>query len=223
MDKPTKDGAAGLLVLRHRRTSTSHYSSGPLNHLFYLLSEGSGAKTINGVSYNSPTCNGATVTGIGRDAAAKIWYRALSTKLTSSSNYAGARDGAIASAKELYGAGWAQCLGRRERLHRHRGPGRHRDLRRHRRRRPPAPTCCGTRASSPARRSGPAPPARSPTTPAARPAPASGSCGSAATARRTTENDRPVGRDPVHRDQRDAVVLAAHRHRRDRLSRPTTR
>jgi hypothetical protein len=25
------------------------YSSGPANHFFYLLSEGSGAKTINGV------------------------------------------------------------------------------------------------------------------------------------------------------------------------------
>ena len=37
-----------------------HYSSGPLNHWFYLVSEGSGAKTVNGVAYNSPTCNGCT-------------------------------------------------------------------------------------------------------------------------------------------------------------------
>jgi hypothetical protein len=36
-----------------------HYSSGVGNHFFYLLSEGSGAKTLNGVSYSSPTCNGA--------------------------------------------------------------------------------------------------------------------------------------------------------------------
>ena len=68
-----------------------HYSSGVGNHFFYLLSEGSGAKTINGVSYNSPTCNGRTVTGIGRDKAAAIWYRALTTYLTSTTNYAGAR------------------------------------------------------------------------------------------------------------------------------------
>ena len=87
-----------------------HYSSGPLNHWFFLASEGSGAKTINGVAYNSPTCNGTTVTGAGRAAAEKIWYRTLSTKLTSSSTYAAARNGAIASAKELYGAGSAQCL-----------------------------------------------------------------------------------------------------------------
>ena len=31
-----------------------HYSSGVGNHFFYLLSEGCGAKTLNGVSYNSP-------------------------------------------------------------------------------------------------------------------------------------------------------------------------
>ena len=39
-----------------------HYSSGVANHFAYLLAEGSGAKTINGVSYNSPTSNGSTVT-----------------------------------------------------------------------------------------------------------------------------------------------------------------
>ena len=44
-----------------------HYSSGVGNHFFYLLAEGSGAKTIGGVAHNSPTCNGSTVTGIGRD------------------------------------------------------------------------------------------------------------------------------------------------------------
>ena len=44
-----------------------HYSSGVGNHFFYLLAEGSGAKTISGVAHNSPTCNGSTVTGIGRD------------------------------------------------------------------------------------------------------------------------------------------------------------
>ncbi len=46
-----------------------HYSSGVGNHFFYLLAEGSGAKTIGGRSHNSPTCNGSTVTGIGRDVA----------------------------------------------------------------------------------------------------------------------------------------------------------
>ncbi len=89
--------------------STCTTPPGPLNHFFYLVSEGSGAKTINGVSYNSPTCNGSTVTGVGRDVAEKVWYRTLTTKLTSSSGYAAARNGAIASAKELYGKNTAQC------------------------------------------------------------------------------------------------------------------
>jgi len=88
-----------------------HSSSGPLNHWFYLASEGSGAKVINGVSYNSPTCNASTVTPIGRDKAAKIWFRALTVYLTSSNGYAAAREGAIQSAKDLYGATSAECRG----------------------------------------------------------------------------------------------------------------
>ena len=66
---------------------------------------------INGISYNSPTCNASTVTPIGRDQAAKIWYRTLSTYLTSNSTYASAREGAIQSAKDLYGIGSLQCQG----------------------------------------------------------------------------------------------------------------
>jgi Zn-dependent metalloprotease len=82
-----------------------HYSSGIGNHFFYLLAEGSGAKTINGVAYDSPTCNRSTVTGIGRDKAAAIWYRALTTYFTSSTTYAGARTATLQAAADLYGAG----------------------------------------------------------------------------------------------------------------------
>ena len=81
-----------------------HYSSGVGNHFFYLLSEGSGAKTIGGVAHNSPTCNGSTVTGIGKDAAAKFWFRALTVYMTSSTNYAGARTATLNAARDLYGA-----------------------------------------------------------------------------------------------------------------------
>lgn len=85
-----------------------HNSSGPANHFFYLLSEGSGAKTINGVSYDSPTYDGSTVTGIGRVKAYKIWYKALSTYMTSSTNYAGARTATLQATSDLYGAGSAE-------------------------------------------------------------------------------------------------------------------
>ncbi len=111
MDKPSKDGGSRDCWSSTLGGLDPHYSSGPLNHWFYLASEGSGAKVINGVSYNSPTCNASTVTGIGRSAAEKIWYRTLSTYLTSNSNYAAARTGAIKSAKDLYGAASTQCAG----------------------------------------------------------------------------------------------------------------
>ncbi|WP_411090651.1 M4 family metallopeptidase [Streptomyces sp. 049-1] len=104
MDKPSKDGASKDAWYSGIGNIDVHYSSGPANHFFYLLSEGSGTKTINGVTYDSPTSDGLPVTGIGRDKAAKIWFRALTTKFTSTTNYAAARTGTLAAAGELYGA-----------------------------------------------------------------------------------------------------------------------
>ncbi|MFE3634683.1 M4 family metallopeptidase [Streptomyces cellostaticus] len=103
MDKPSKDGASKDNWYSGIGGVDVHYSSGPANHFFYLLSEGSGSKVIDGVSYNSPTADGLPVTGIGRDKALQIWYRALTTKWTSTTNYAGARTGTLAAAGELYG------------------------------------------------------------------------------------------------------------------------
>ena len=109
LDRPSRDGNSPNCYSTSTGTLDEHYGAGPLNHWFYLLAEGSGAKTINGVAYNSPTCDGKAITGIGRDAATKIVYRALTTKLTSASNYVTMRDGAVASARELYGADSRQC------------------------------------------------------------------------------------------------------------------
>ena len=103
MDKPSKDGASKDSWYSGIGSVDVHYSSGPANHFFYLLSEGSGTKTINGVTYNSSTSDGLPVTGIGRDKAEKIWFRALTTKFTTTTNYAGARTGTLAAAGELYG------------------------------------------------------------------------------------------------------------------------
>ncbi|MDE9367126.1 M4 family metallopeptidase [Luteipulveratus sp. YIM 133132] len=111
MDQPSKDGKSRDCWDSTVKKLDPHYSSGPLNHWFFLASEGSGAKTVNGVAYNSPTCDGSTVTGVGRDAAEKVWYRALSVYLTKRSDYPAARDAAIKSAKDLYGAGSAQSVG----------------------------------------------------------------------------------------------------------------
>ncbi|MDQ0987157.1 M4 family metallopeptidase [Streptomyces sp. V2I9] len=104
MDKPSKDGSSKDYWYSGIGNVDVHYSSGPANHWFYLLSEGSGAKTVNGVSYDSPTSDGLPVTGIGRDKALQIWFKALTTKFTSTTNYAAARTGTLAVAGELYGA-----------------------------------------------------------------------------------------------------------------------
>jgi Zn-dependent metalloprotease len=109
MDKPSKDGSSKDCWSSSLGGLDPHYSSGPLNHWYYLASEGTGSKTINGVSYSSTSCNGTTFTGIGHGKVEKTWYRALATYLTSSSNYSAARTAAIKAAKDLYGAGTAEC------------------------------------------------------------------------------------------------------------------
>ncbi|MFJ9032566.1 M4 family metallopeptidase [Streptomyces sp. NPDC102274] len=103
MDKPSKDGASKDFWYSGIGNVDVHYSSGPANHWFYLLSEGSGAKVVNGVSYDSPTSDGLPVTGIGRAKAEQIWFKALTTKFTTTTNYAAARNGTLAVAGELYG------------------------------------------------------------------------------------------------------------------------
>ncbi|WP_310555690.1 M4 family metallopeptidase [Flavobacterium sp.] len=72
-----------------------HTNSGVLNHWFYILAEGkSGTNDIQN-TYN--------VTGIGKEKAAKIVYRAETTYFTATTNYAQARDLTIQAAKDLYG------------------------------------------------------------------------------------------------------------------------
>ncbi|NJP78134.1 M4 family peptidase, partial [Streptomyces sp. AA8] len=105
MDKPSKDTRSKDAWYSGIGSIDVHYSSGPANHWFYLASEGSGAKVINGVSYDSPTSDNLPVTGIGRDNAAKIWFKALTGRMQSNTNYAGARDATLWAAGELFGVG----------------------------------------------------------------------------------------------------------------------
>ncbi|MEU0914473.1 M4 family metallopeptidase [Streptomyces althioticus] len=108
MDKPSKDGASKDYWSSSLGSVDVHYSSGPANHFFFLLAEGSGSRTIDGVSYNSPTYDGSTVTGIGRAKALQIWYKALTTYFTSTTNYKAARTGTLSAASALYGANSAE-------------------------------------------------------------------------------------------------------------------
>ncbi|MGW2377510.1 M4 family metallopeptidase [Kitasatospora sp. NPDC001683] len=104
-DKPSLDGHSADCWSSSVGKLNVHYSSGVGNHWFYLASEGNGSKTVNGVSYNSPTCDDSTVTGIGNQKVAKIWYRALTVYMTSTTNYKGARAASLNAARDLYGAG----------------------------------------------------------------------------------------------------------------------
>lgn len=93
MDDPAKDGASPACWSTSLKNLNVHYSSGPANHMFFLLAEGGTSK-----------CNGNVVTGVGRAKASQIWYKALADYMTSSTNYAAARTAALNAASQLYGS-----------------------------------------------------------------------------------------------------------------------
>ncbi|QBG93560.1 M4 family metallopeptidase [Xanthomonas oryzae] len=110
MFKPSLDGNSPDCYSSNLGSLNVHYSSGVANHFYYLLAEGavvpSGFGT--GTSYNlTPAglvCSGSTaLTAIGRAAASRIWYRALTVYMTSSTNYAAARRATLSAATDLYG------------------------------------------------------------------------------------------------------------------------
>jgi Zn-dependent metalloprotease len=93
MDDPARDGRSPACWSSGIGSLNVHYSSGPNNHMFWLLSNGGTSR-----------CNGAVVAGIGRDRAARIWYRAVTDFMTASTNYRGARTAALNAATALYGS-----------------------------------------------------------------------------------------------------------------------
>ncbi len=105
MYKPSKDGGSKDAWYSGIGSIDVHYSSGPMNRAWYFMAKGS-SSTSTSDFYSSYLPGG--MTGVGNDHAARIWFRALTTYLTASSNYAAARTAAISSAKDLYGAGSAE-------------------------------------------------------------------------------------------------------------------
>jgi Zn-dependent metalloprotease len=73
-----------------------HINSGIANKAFYLLAQG-GSHHLGG-----------SMTGIGTDAAARIWFNALASYMTPTTNFAGARDATMLAAAALYGSGSPQ-------------------------------------------------------------------------------------------------------------------
>ncbi|HWO51740.1 MAG TPA: M4 family metallopeptidase [Ornithinibacter sp.] len=61
------------------------------------------------MTYTSPTCNGGSVTGVGHSVVERVCTGRPRPSSPSISGYAAARNGAIASAKDLYGRNSAEC------------------------------------------------------------------------------------------------------------------
>lgn len=82
-----------------------HFTSGVANHFYYLLAEGPVVPAGFDLAPANLVCHGpSTFKGIGRVAAAKIWYRALTVYMTSATDYSGARAATLSAAADLYGA-----------------------------------------------------------------------------------------------------------------------
>ncbi len=105
MDQPSTDGRSVDCWSSSTDQLDPHYSSGVGNHFFYLLAVGSGSSQWG----DSPTCDSSTVTGIGNTDAGRIWYRALTTYMTSGTTYPGARTATVQAATDLFGADSTQC------------------------------------------------------------------------------------------------------------------
>ncbi len=99
MYNPSLDGQSPNCYDSRNGSLDPHYSLGPLAHWFFLAAVGSGDHGYG----NSPTCNNSTVTGIGNDKAAKIWFRALASYANSNEDYADARTDSLRAAADLYG------------------------------------------------------------------------------------------------------------------------
>lgn len=74
-----------------------HFNSGIQNKAFHLLAQG-------GTHPNS----GVAVTGVGREVAEKIFYRALEVYVTPSSQFIDVRNACVSAAGDIYGVGSAQ-------------------------------------------------------------------------------------------------------------------
>ncbi|MFD3589998.1 M4 family metallopeptidase [Streptomyces sp. NPDC058683] len=106
LDHPSLDRLEGTVDYWSPEVTDAevHAGSGVSSHAYYLLAEGSGRKKIGATTYDSPTYDGSTVTGIGRAKATAIFYRALTRYMVSSTDFHDARVATLKAAKDLYGA-----------------------------------------------------------------------------------------------------------------------
>lgn len=102
--KPSKDGKSPDAWSSTIGSLNVHFSSGPANRMFYFLAKGSSATSTSDYYSKYLTQAPLAMVGIGSDKAYKIWFRSLTTKFTTSTNYATAQQKMVLAATELYGA-----------------------------------------------------------------------------------------------------------------------
>lgn len=103
--KPSKDGRSPDGWSSTIGQIDVHYSSGPNNRMFYFLSQGSSSSPTSERYSRYLSQTPLAMTGIGTDKAYRIWFRALSTKFTSTTTYSTARTRVLLAAEEMYGVG----------------------------------------------------------------------------------------------------------------------
>ncbi len=106
MYKPSKDGKSPDYWTSTIGNIDVHYSSGPANRMFYFLSMGSQASG----DYSSNKLTYGPMTGIGIDKASRIWFKALTTKATSSNKYSNIYAHCKSVAETLYGVGSREAI-----------------------------------------------------------------------------------------------------------------
>ncbi|UTY57489.1 M4 family metallopeptidase [Massilia sp. erpn] len=107
--KPSKDGKSPDAWSSTLKNLNVHYSSGPNNRMFYFLAKGSNSSSSSEYYSKYLTKAPLAMTGIGLDKAYRIWFKALTTKFTASTNYANARLKVLQAAQELYGTNSAEA------------------------------------------------------------------------------------------------------------------
>ena len=100
MDSPSRDGfSPDHYSERYRGNQDNggvHVNAGIVALSFYLMAEGGAHPTGDST---------IEVTGVGHEVAAAVWYRALTTYMTSSSSFSDARNAVVQAAEDLYGEG----------------------------------------------------------------------------------------------------------------------
>jgi Zn-dependent metalloprotease len=110
MYRPSKDGSSPDAWSTSLKRLDVHYSSGPNNRMFYFLAMGSKEDKAGDYYSKYLVKSPAAMSGIGTDKAFRIWFKANTTKFTSSTNYADARAKMVEAAQELYGANSREAI-----------------------------------------------------------------------------------------------------------------